>query len=120
MAWPVWPRSLGSVDREPETRDEQIEEAADELGKEDRLLPLEDEALRSNHLDDAQHWRTVYEELFGFKQALLATLKEQRDKVNEAGMREIENDEIILTREADRLARRLQFWRREVDNPKRR
>ena len=107
------------MDREPEAGDKQIERAANALGQEDRLLPLEDEAVRSNHLDDAQHWLSVYEELFGFKQGLLATLREQRDKVHKHGMREIENDEIILTREADRLARRLQFWRLEVKNPRR-
>ena len=34
--------------------------------------------MSSRYLADAQHWTEVYEELFGFKQALLSTLNEQR------------------------------------------
>ena len=93
---------------------EEAEEAAREVGKSDRLLPGEDASIESGELDDAVHWLSVYEELFGFKQNLLAVLVEQRDAVDPHGQDEVENDEIVLTREADRLSARLEYWRREV------
>lgn len=93
---------------------EAAEEAAREVGSLDRLLPGENASMDSPHLDDAVHWRTVYEELFAFKQNLLAVLVEQRNTVDPDGQDEVENDEIVLTREADRLSQRLEYWRREV------
>jgi hypothetical protein len=93
---------------------EEAEEAAREIGSSDRLLPGEKESEASAHLEDAVHWMRVYEELFGFKQNLLAVLVEQRDSVDPDGLDEVENDEIVLTREADRLSSRLEFWRGEV------
>lgn len=101
-----------SGDEHP-TADE-AEQAAREVGKSDRLLPGEDLSMESTHLDDAVHWLAVYEELFGFKQNLLAVLVEQRDTVDPDGQDEVENDEIVLTREADRLSARLEYWRRQV------
>ena len=92
----------------------EAEEAAREVTSSDRLLPGEEESIHSDHAEDALHWLTVYEELFGFKQNLLATLVEQRDAVEADGLDEVENDEILLTREADRLSARLQFWRKEL------
>ena len=93
---------------------EEAEQAAREVGKSDRLLPGEDVSMESPHVDDAVHWLAVYEELFAFKQNLLAVLVEQRDTVDPDGQNEVENDEIVLTREADRLSARLEYWRDQV------
>ena len=93
---------------------DEAEEAARQAASSDRLMPGEAEAIESGREDDARHWLTVYEELFGFKQNLLSALVEQRDRIHADGMAEVENDEILLTREADRLSRRLEFWRREL------
>lgn len=95
---------------------DEAQEAARKAAAADRLLPQEEAGLRSGLLEDAVHWMTVYEELFAFKQNLLATLVQQRDGVDRDGLDEVENDEIILTREAERLARRLEFWRQETAN----
>lgn len=92
----------------------EAEQAARKVASADRRLPYEEAAERSDRLDDAIHWSQVYEELFSFKQNLLATLVEQRDSVDRDGLDEVENDEIVLTREADRLSRRLEFWRDQV------
>lgn len=96
------------------TDDEQVEEAAREVASLDSLLPGEAAAMRSRHRDDAQHWLAVYEELFAFKQALLATLEDQRGRVRQEGVHEVQNDEIVLTREAERLSRRLEYWQQQL------
>ena len=92
----------------------EAQQAAREVTSSERLLPGEEDSLASGRVDDALHWRTVYEELFAFKQNLLSALVDQRDVVDPDGLDEVENDEILLTREADRLSERLEFWRQEV------
>ena len=94
--------------------EEDAEQAAREVTDPDTLLPGEERDLRSDFVEDARTWHGVYEELFLFKQQLLATLLEQRGSVQERGQHEVQNDEILLTREAERLARRLEFWQQEV------
>ena len=110
MATPL-PR-LSDVREHPSERE--AKEAAKEVADADSLLPGEQDALRSPFLDDAETWHEVYEELFLFKQKLLATLVEQRDSIRQEGRHEVQNDEILLTRETDRLSRRLEFWQNEV------
>ena len=92
----------------------EAKEAAKEVTEADSLLPGEQNALHSPFWDDAKTWYDVYEELFRVKQDLLATLVEQRDTVRQEGRHEVQNDKILLTREADRLSRRLEFWQEEV------
>jgi hypothetical protein len=109
--------ALGTVvvlDEHETADDDLVQEAAEETTDLGTLLPGEDNAITSSYADDAQLWLRTYEELFEFKQALLATLREQSNRVGREGMREVQNDEILLTREADRLSSRLLFWRREV------
>ena len=95
--------------------DREAKEAAKEITDADTLLPGELHAAVSDYLEDARTWHEVYEELFLFKQQVLATLLKQRETVQELGQHEVQNDEILLTREADRLARRLEFWQGEVE-----
>ena len=92
----------------------EAKEAAKEITDADTLLPGELHATDSDYLEDARVWHEVYEELFLFKQQVLATLLRQRETVQELGQHEVQNDEILLTREADRLARRLEFWQGEI------
>lgn len=99
--------------RENEPAAEDAMQAAREVTDPDTLLPGEERAIRTDHLDDARVWLATYEELFAFKQRLLGTLLAQRDTVQAEGLHEVQNDEILLTREADRLARRLEFWQSE-------
>lgn len=80
----------------------------------DRLLPGELAAVVSSRLDDAEHWLRVYEELYGFKHKLLATLDEQASKVSRDGQAEVDRDEAMFRREAERLAGRVAFWKGEV------
>ena len=59
---------------------------------------------------DIEHWIQVYVELCQFKETILATLVEQRDKVGESGRIEVAHDDVVLRSEYDRLRRRLQYW----------
>ncbi len=102
------------ADARDKPSDEEAERAAEEVTSQDALLPGERTAVESSYLDDAVVWLHTYEELFAFKQALLATLLEQRRRVQAQGLHEVQNDEILLTREADRLSRRLEFWQKEI------
>ena len=110
MATPL-PR-LSDVREHPSERE--AKEAAKEVAEADSLLPGEQNALHSAFREDAQTWYDVYEELFRFKQHLQATLVEQRDNVRQEGLHEVQNDKILLAREADRLSRRLEFWQEEI------
>ena len=94
--------------------EEEAQKAAEEVIDADTLLPGEPSAIESRFVEDAESWREVYQELFLFKQQLLSTLLEQRDKVQGRGRHEVQNGGIVLTRQADRLARRLEFWQREA------
>ncbi len=81
----------------------------------DKLLPGEAASVSSGHLADATHWVEVYAELLGFKQALMTTLAEQAGSVVSDGQSEVASDRTMFKREADRLSRRLTFWRQEVE-----
>ena|SRR5689334_14710464 len=90
------------------------DEAAREVSREDRLLPGERSAMRSNDTRDAKIWMRVYAELAGFKHALLAQIADQRRAVESRGQAEVDNDTELLEREAERLRRRLRFWESEL------
>jgi hypothetical protein len=89
--------------------------AAEAAAASDRLLPGEEEAHST--LEDASLWIDVYSELLHFKQALLADASAQADGMkHEQARREVERtDAVVLRAEAERLARRLGFWRRRMD-----
>ncbi len=80
----------------------------------DTLLPGEATSIGSDRLDDARHWVAVYSELCGFKQGLLATVADQAGSVSAEGKAEVDRDSRMLTQEAERLSRRLEFWQGEV------
>jgi len=90
------------------------DEAAEEVSRQDRLLPGERSAMRSDDIRDAEVWMRVYAELAGFKHALLAQIADQRTAVESRGQAEVDNDTELLEREAERLRRRLRFWESEL------
>lgn len=76
----------------------------------ERLLPGEEED--SLHLDDAVHWTKVYSELLDFKRSLLRVAEDRITSMYDAARTEIEETDLkILLAEAERLERRLGFWR---------
>jgi len=90
------------------------EEAAEEVSRQDRLLPGERSALHSDDPRDAEVWMRVYAELAGFKAALLAQIADQRTAVESRGQAEVDNDRELLRKESERLERRLRFWEGEL------
>ena len=91
-------------------------DAADAATDADRLLPGEDEAHST--AEDAALWVDVYSELLAFKQKMLADTDTQLTGMkHEEARREVERtDAIVLRAEAERLARRLGFWRRRFQD----
>jgi hypothetical protein len=81
---------------------------------EDRLLPGESASMSSGDLGDVREWVAVYSELYGFKENLLQEVGAQREKIQEPGKVELDNDRALLEREARRLKRRLDYWEREL------
>jgi hypothetical protein len=76
----------------------------------DRLLPGEDPC--SHRPDDAAHWVDVYSELLTFKHELLRESTKSRKAMVPAARKEIEQtDLVVLEAEAERLERRVRFWR---------
>ena len=99
--------------------DEQLDTAARKLAREqarverqdadrDRLLAGEDPT--SPYPEDATHWAGVYSELVAFKQDLLQRVSEDRKRLSQAAMAELERDEDLLRLELERLRVRLTFW----------
>lgn len=72
--------------------------------------------MSSGDASDARHWVKVYAELVAFKDRLLDQVAEQRQKVTGEGRAEVEADERLLRPEAERLHRRLDFWRGRLDD----
>ena len=91
--------------------------AQEDVGYE-KLLPGEASAVHSGDIEDVTHWLKVYTELCNFKEKLLSDVSKQREKVSGVGRLEVENDEILLQREADRLMRRLRFWKNRLEEVK--
>ena len=76
----------------------------------DVLMPGEAAAMKDPSKRDVEHWIGVYTELCHFKETILGTLVEQRDKVRLAGRIEVDHDDVVLRSEYERLRRRLQYW----------
>ncbi len=65
---------------------------------------------------DIEHWIKVYVELCQFKETILGTIVDQRDKVSQAGRIEVAHDDIVLRSEYDRLRRRLKYWQQTSES----
>ena len=91
------------MDRDPH-------EAAEDAVDSERLLPGEDP--QTSAADDAAHWHAVYTELVSFKDEILqATIRRASSMVGSA-REEVERTDLpLLQAEAERLRRRLDFWR---------
>jgi hypothetical protein len=90
------------------TADEAADAALDAVEPE-RLLPGEDQD--SVHLDDAEHWASVYSELLDFKRSLLKVAEDRLASMRDAARTEVEETDLkVLQAEAQRLARRFEFW----------
>ena len=76
----------------------------------DVLLPGEAASMSSMSPRDIEHWIQVYIELCQFKETILGTLVDQREKVGQAGRIEVAHDDVVLRSEYDRLRRRLKYW----------
>lgn len=93
--------------------EDDVSEAVDKAVDHDRLLAGEDPTTR--HLEDAELWTAVYGELTAFKQELVASTEARAAGMLPEGARELrDTDLLILRAEAERLNRRLEFWRRRL------
>jgi hypothetical protein len=89
--------------------DQQAVDAAHEAVDPDRLLPGEDPESRL--LEDAVHWRSVYQELLDAKNSIVDLTRSQLQSTSEVPVREeLSNDQKIMLSELRRLQRRLRFW----------
>jgi hypothetical protein len=79
---------------------------------EDDLLPGEPSG--SGSVEQMRHWIDVYRELLSAKRTLMEEIIEQRRQVEPPAKVELDNDRKLIQREADRLARRLQYWEQEL------
>ena len=90
------------------------EEAAAEAVDEDRLLEGEDPS--SEYRDDAEHWARVYSELLEYKRQIMDVTRHAVDDMDRRAAREIQaTDMQVIATEAQRFTRRLEFWRRRLD-----
>jgi hypothetical protein len=90
--------------------------AAQEAVDPDRLL--EGENPETSYPEDARRWIEVYTELVTFKARALATAHESLANMPQADARQeaLRTDFSVLEAEAERLRRRLEFWKqRHVD-----
>lgn len=67
--------------------------------------------------EDVEHWINVYSELLDFKRFMLDGASARvREMVTDTAKIEIETTDLTIVRaEAERLARRLAFWRSRLD-----
>jgi hypothetical protein len=93
--------------------------AAEEAADLDRLLLGEDP--KTKQLDDAEHWRRVYQELLDFKRDLLKSTYHGMAEMDldDARTEVRRTDQLVLEAESKRFERRLSFWekRRQELNP---
>ena len=89
-------------------------ELAEDLVDPDHRLPGERESEGSQLVDDAEHWRSVYQELLTFKRTLLSTAEVHKEDAPAAVAEEVSNDQVLLRWELGRLERRHDFWQRRV------
>jgi hypothetical protein len=90
--------------------------AAEEAADLDRLLLGEDP--KTKQLDDAQHWRRVYQELLDFKLDLLkSTYQRLADMALDDARTEVRHtDQLVLEAESKRFERRLSFWKKRCQD----
>jgi hypothetical protein len=75
----------------------------------DRLLDGEDP--ETTHVDDAEHWVSVYRDLVKSKQELIGVTEHRMNQVAEDAAQELGHTDLeILEREHSRFRRRLSFW----------
>jgi hypothetical protein len=90
------------------------QDAARRAVDQDRLLPGEDP--RSRNPEDAHHWVRVYDELHRFKLELIGQARSRMDAMNPTAQVELEQvDLAIMQAEADRLGRRLGYWKERLN-----
>jgi hypothetical protein len=92
-------------------KDELDKRAARRSVDPDRLLEGEDP--RTQYVEDAAHWITVYSELVLFKERLVDGAGEALRNMSETQARDevSRTDLMVLTAERDRLKRRLDYWK---------
>lgn len=89
---------------------EDAEEAGEKAVDDDRLLEGEDP--KTQYLDDATHWVTVYTELLAVKRELVGVSEAHLPDMAEEARREVAStDLVVLNAEMKRFSRRLEFWR---------
>ncbi|HLB75646.1 MAG TPA: hypothetical protein VJO72_01285 [Candidatus Dormibacteraeota bacterium] len=59
---------------------------------------------------DASHWHQVYAELVRFTEEALALSRDSQATLVPEGAWELDNDLQLITRQLDRLRKRLEFW----------
>lgn len=64
--------------------------------------------------EDAAHWIAVYSELLAFKAELLEITARRRGSMSTDARGEAEADDVVISAQADKYARRLQEWRAQV------
>jgi hypothetical protein len=81
----------------------------------DRLLEGEDPT--TPHPEEARHWIDTYEDLLRVKERLLTTVNEAvEEPLEKPAAREVEStDGVTLRAEHARFKRRLDFWKRRLD-----
>lgn len=91
-----------------------LEMAAAGVGKlRDSARLMEGEDRRTNHVEDARHWVSVYTQMLEFKERLLARVGEEaRQLPAPAGKTVRREDMPLLEAERTRVERQLEFWRR--------
>lgn len=78
-------------------------------GDPSRLLRGEDPD--TEYADDARHWIAVYHELLGFKHEMLRTIEDQVPEISESAREEVLGTDVpLMQAEAERFARRIEFW----------
>jgi hypothetical protein len=79
--------------------------------EEDHLLEGEDPD--SNNPEDAVHWERVYADLLKFKRSLLSRASRLTPRLETPARHEVNRTDVkLLTLEAEKFERRLEFWRR--------
>lgn len=96
---------------------QEARDAALDAVEPERLLEGEDE--HTAYVDDAVHWTKVYAELLDFKRSLLAVSEHQLKSMRGDAESEVKETDIkVLTAEAARFERRLNFWQERADELK--
>ena len=95
--------------------DRKAQHAAQNAVDPDRLLEGEDPT--TPHPEEARHWIDTYRDLLRVKERLLTTVNQAvEEPVEEPAAREVEStDGVTLRAEHARFKRRLDFWKRRLD-----